>query len=535
MKYLKPIIFFILVTINGKAYTQSPYLSPDGDTLYIGDCVILKDNNIHHYQELPPEYRSNVSLNTIWGPDIRLTHLAERGGNVGAPKVVLFNNTLATFVNVGLISPYYNIYKTFSYDHGKTWTHPDSLTIESIFVSNLALKDTILYFLGATQGSLINVFFMRSFDAGYTWHNYHEFEPITTSYIGKKTLNAQDDSVFITYNLHARRYEVIDSIIFSSSTDRGETWSEIRGIIPMYNDFYYHWLKISRGRMHLVNADFGQGSLEIFYSFSDDFGLTWSDPIFLSNDDSYSSQWPYLSCDIKGNLCVSWFDFKYGSGPSGFTGDILYRLSHDNGETWGDEQRLTYDHLGTASRSVIDNNYICFVWIDHYLGWLHGNLSFTECYNTTSLRMPKYQITNNGPEHNVFGHELLYDGKFIYLFWQDDRDSDLFDYEIYFKRGLVESSKSYNPRDPENVLISPHPNPFNSICVLTLNGINEHDLKVNIYDITGRLVRTLKIDKSGKTTWDATDNIGQKVSSGLYFAMIKTPLGEKSTKLIYLK
>lgn len=43
------------------------------------------------------------------------------------------------------------------------------------------------------------------------------------------------------------------------------------------------------------------------------------------------------------------------------------------------------------------------------------------------------------------------------------------------------------------------------------------DVRIKIIDITGRLVRTLYA-KEGKAVWDALDNSGRNVSSGIYFA-----------------
>ena len=80
-----------------------------------------------------------------------------------------------------------------------------------------------------------------------------------------------------------------------------------------------------------------------------------------------------------------------------------------------------------------------------------------------------------------------------------------------------------------------YPNPFNTTMILTLDGFKGGDAYLNLYDITGRLVKTLNIDKNGKTTWDATDNFGQKVSSGLYFAKAETMRGARTARVVFLK
>ena len=68
--------------------------------------------------------------------------------------------------------------------------------------------------------------------------------------------------------------------------------------------------------------------------------------------------------------------------------------------------------------------------------------------------------------------------------------------------------------------ISAYPNPFNSFTTITLSGTEGGDVRIRIIDITGRLVRTL-FAKEGKAVWDALDNSGRNVSSGIYFARVR--------------
>jgi hypothetical protein len=78
------------------------------------------------------------------------------------------------------------------------------------------------------------------------------------------------------------------------------------------------------------------------------------------------------------------------------------------------------------------------------------------------------------------------------------------------------------------------PNPFNTTTLLTLNGLEGGDAEIGIYGITGVLVKTL-LTKEGKAAWDATDNSGRKVSSGIYFAGVETQQKSRAIKLVYLK
>jgi flagellar hook assembly protein FlgD len=61
--------------------------------------------------------------------------------------------------------------------------------------------------------------------------------------------------------------------------------------------------------------------------------------------------------------------------------------------------------------------------------------------------------------------------------------------------------------------------------------------EIEIFNISGQLVRTFHIDtrKEGKIIWDATDAMGNKVSSGIYFARAKAINNAETIKLLYLK
>lgn len=64
-------------------------------------------------------------------------------------------------------------------------------------------------------------------------------------------------------------------------------------------------------------------------------------------------------------------------------------------------------------------------------------------------------------------------------------------------------------------------------------------IRLKIYDITGREVKTL-VDKSIKPgyyslNWDGVDDLGNKVSSGVYFIRIDTEDFKSTRKMILLR
>jgi hypothetical protein len=87
---------------------------------------------------------------------------------------------------------------------------------------------------------------------------------------------------------------------------------------------------------------------------------------------------------------------------------------------------------------------------------------------------------------------------------------------------------------PGKLSILAYPNPFNSEVRLSLAGAENVPISIGIYDITGRLVRSL-LAINGEALWDGTSDQGGEVSSGVY--LIRAAAGSKSAveKMILLR
>jgi hypothetical protein len=109
-----------------------------------------------------------------------------------------------------------------------------------------------------------------------------------------------------------------------------------------------------------------------------------------------------------------------------------------------------------------------------------------------------------------------------------------------------------NPHSPQNVitegggipakfeLSQNYPNPFNPNTKIQFAIPNEGKVALGIHDITGQEIKKL-IDHdllhTGKYSveWDGTDNFGNKVTSGIYFARMTVGQMQKTIKMNLLK
>lgn len=88
-------------------------------------------------------------------------------------------------------------------------------------------------------------------------------------------------------------------------------------------------------------------------------------------------------------------------------------------------------------------------------------------------------------------------------------------------------------------LFSPYPNPFNPKTVIGYQLPEHGDVTMQVFDIKGRLIKTL-IDgfvEPGfhEIEWNATDNNGIPVSTGVYFCKITIGHSSQTKKVLFLK
>jgi hypothetical protein len=87
----------------------------------------------------------------------------------------------------------------------------------------------------------------------------------------------------------------------------------------------------------------------------------------------------------------------------------------------------------------------------------------------------------------------------------------------------VDDQKESLPED--FVLHQNYPNPFNPTTTIKFKLPHDGFVSIKIYDLTGRLVRTLmneqKVAGIHSIQWNGTDDVGQKVAAGVYLYQIE--------------
>ncbi len=96
----------------------------------------------------------------------------------------------------------------------------------------------------------------------------------------------------------------------------------------------------------------------------------------------------------------------------------------------------------------------------------------------------------------------------------------------------------------ENQLLQNYPNPFNPDTWIPFKLARNAPVTINIYDTKGQLLRTLHIGNKGAgiyvtkdraVYWDGCDNLGEKVSSGVYYYTLQAGEFRATRKMLILK
>lgn len=375
-------------------------------------------------------------------------------------------------------------------DQGASW--------QKQFETNLFLTDLKI----APNGTMFSTIFfgdklLRSTDQGASWEDIISNMPANSTVFSVDIL-PNGDVIAGGANQVLR------------SSNNGDTWTSMSNIPNPQPGFYitYPVQTNANGDIFLFPTTF---TPEGIYR-STDGGNSWQE---IAND--ISSQISTFYIDDNGTILAGMSVYGVTN-----TGPYLYK-STDNGDTWSasdagiqleDQGRFTsivkaggIYYAGTIQdvyRSVNNGE----SWVS-----VKNGLAFT----SVSGGIKAFAVDNDG---QVFASNL--------------------GFGIYRGLNALTPIENQSPEIPGNFsLAQNYPNPFNPSTSIAFQ-IGESGLvALEIFDASGRLVKTLVNENraAGNYTerWDGRNNIGQQVSSGIYFYQINAGSFRQVKKMILLK
>ena len=268
------------------------------------------------------------------------------------------------------------------------------------------------------------------------------------------------------------------------------------------------------------------GDRDIYVQHVDSFGTAlWSPPAGLAVATGPASQFlTGTASDGTGGLLITWS--SYASGAS----DIYAQhVDHSGTTVWSAGGMAVCTDLGYQSTPAIasDGATGAFVtWQDQRSGVFDiyaQHLNGTGGADWINDGIPVCQENNNQAIPQIVAG---FTGQAI-VAWTDSRSGseDLYAAAIDLRGTVTAIAGDLPGMLPANTISNAVPNPFNPATTfrvtLTSTSISA---RVEIVDVSGRLIRVLSSGRRGPATWeehwDGRDDRGQTVSSGEYFARL---------------
>jgi hypothetical protein len=225
-----------------------------------------------------------------------------------------------------------------------------------------------------------------------------------------------------------------------------------------------------------------------------------------SDSDSYSTVAATYVANIQAMIAF------------GRIGGVCYALATNNQSNWSWTIQDTFS-FAIAADVVPGNNREEFLAFNS----LSSRFSILDPLDGHSLGMSDSIHMSSNPR--LIGR---YDSTFRRLVFRDGQQLKLYRFGTYL------ATDERNAMLPSSLALSCYPNPFNPSTTISFALEHETNIRLNIFDLTGRRVRTL-----AEGRWNAGMHEvrfdGAALPSGLYFARLQAGGLAKTQKLVMLK
>ena len=201
--------------------------------------------------------------------------------------------------------------------------------------------------------------------------------------------------------------------------------------------------------------------------------------------------------------------------------DEIFVATYGNGLYYSNDDGATFNR-----QAAVNAEYIYAITID-------GNNVFASAWNggiylyQTATEMTWSQLGMVG-----FGiSSMMIDKNVLYVGTADGK--------LYKNVNPITEVKGTTGLNYSFTLEQNYPNPFNPSTIIKYSVAEASNVKLTVYDILGKEVVTLVNSNQNagnyQLVWNATDNLGRKVASGIYFYSIEAGKFNKTNKMILMK
>lgn len=506
----------VLINITNQAYSDTPWSPNIKVSVNGGDEPTIAVNYpkvFVSYISNPQKFRASTDGGLSWLPEISFPQGTCCDGSMYVDDI--------GYLHISALYLYNKVAYYRSTNDGTSWTAPFIVSAnaeppysDKNWTFNIKNRVYIVW-LGLNQPSNdFRILLSKSTDRGLTFSPQVQVNNGSFNGYRQWPVVREDpkDSniVYVSMNWDKRNftynYRPPWQIFVAKSTNGGTNWlqntvlpdtgkssiligdtpysiSSSLAVSPLYNDVYVAWVDSTR---------VPNGKLNVFFSRSTNGAASFEQRIKIPStpnpDTSYHFK-PWIECDPYGTIHLIWYDTRgFSSTPTGSRKATYYTYSTNRGQSWAPEERIS------------DTT-------DAFTLGLYGHY---QSFTTDSFR--------------------------VYSVWGDLRQglSNVHVYYSWRPLPVISGNIAQLNAPKEYKLSQNYPNPFNPMTTITYALPEKGKVKIVIFDVLGRVVRTLVdgTQSSGKysVTWDAAVN-----TSGIYFYKLETANFTETKKMILVK
>lgn len=350
-------------------------------------------------------------------------------------------------------------------------------------------------------------------------------------------------------------------ILFSSSTDAGETWSNALRI----NKIAGNCVDEDNTVEGAVPCTGPNGEIYVSWSINDKIvfnkstngGVSWlPEETFVTSqpggwDFAVSGIYranglPVTSCDLsngpnRGTIYINWSDQRNGTTDT----DVFMIKSTDGGNTWSDVKRVNDDPSGRQQ-------FFTWMTIDQTTGFVY--FVFYDRRNYTTLQTDVYMAksTDGGETFENFKisaspftpNSSVFFGDYTNITAANNKIRPIWarldNTSLSIYTAIVDISTNINVLNssvPSSFkLYANYPNPFNPVTKIKFDVVNEQkgNVRLTIYDLEGKEISRLIDDNLESGTYEVEWD-GSAFASGTYFCKMESGNYTDTISLVLIK
>ncbi|MEO0094274.1 MAG: exo-alpha-sialidase [candidate division WOR-3 bacterium] len=306
-------------------------------------------------------YIRSTNRGTTWQPEVCLTP---------NPSNQTYASIATDGPNVHVVwsdyrdTPYgHEIYYKRSMDNGVSWGPDTRLTFiaETLdcYRPAIAVADNDIHVAWETIGfgAREHIFYMRSTDNGTTWGTPIQVSSSVPGNKYKASIAVDNTDVHIVWNDDRHGFPNLE-IYYIHSLDGGLTWGPEIRLTEADNYSVEPCIAVQGSTVYVAWGDErNPGNMEVYYKYSTDRGINWSQDYRLTNV-SQTDGCPSIA--VSGtNVHIAFVSWRTGYQ------EIFYKNSTNGGATWSSDTRFTFDNNASSHPCVaISGSYVYVVWYD---------------------------------------------------------------------------------------------------------------------------------------------------------------------------